>query len=385
MNHPRSGVSASQAVVATPRNDHAGQLPRTGLFTKRALVTISHLIERAALTEAPGEPMIVCALFQRLPYFDRERAVYEELARHADVTIVGLVQDVRPDLPAGIVPVLLRQEEALAKEWAIVVLTPSFGAALVATDQEALAEDSLILEPGRLFRGRWGTRRDEAYAEMKRLITALGNRLSPSVRNAMEEVLGRVTAAPESGVEMRTEASIGHLVSELERARGCVAKLRERTGYRGEQDPQSGLYTEQFLRRWTAASASGTLPIGLLLLDVPTLSGLAERYGRRAGANAATSVGEVLRKESRKADRAIRLSEDSFLLAQPTVSEHELLALSGRLSQGLNELERTYPFVPLSGKSALLVSRARPLPLAALRNAAGQLHGRRENVTVLAS
>lgn len=359
--------------------------PRSGLFTKRALVSISHLIERAALAEAPGEPMIVCALFQRMPYFDRERAVYTELAKHADVTVVGVVEDVRPDLPSGITPVLLRHEEELAREWAIVVLTPSFGAALVASDQEELAEEALMLENGRLFRGRWGTRRDEAYAEMERLITALGSRLSPSVRNTMEQILARVTAEPERGLEMRAEASLSHLVGELEHAKADIAALREQQGFRGEHDPQSGLYTERFLRRWTASSAAGTLPIGLLLLDVPALAGLSEKYGRRAGANAATGVGEVLRRESRKVDRAIRLSEDSFLLALPTVSEHELLQLSGRLSSGLNALERTYPFVPLAGKSALLVSRARPLPLDALRNAAGQLHDRLENVTVLAS
>ncbi|MGH3622187.1 MAG: DICT sensory domain-containing protein [Sciscionella sp.] len=359
-------------------------MARSGVFSKRALVTISHVIERAALAEAPGEPMVVCALFQRLSYFERERAVYRALANRADVTVVGLVDEMRANLPAGITSVLLRPDEDLAREWAIVVLTPSFGAALVATDQEELDEETLTLEPGRLFRGRWGTRRDEAYAEIERLVTALGNRLPPSTRGTIETVLRRVNAEPQHGIEPRAEAAIRHLVTRLERVQRSIAALREQSVHGGEHDPQSGLYTEQFLRRWTASSTSGTLPLGLILLEVPTLAWLTERYGRRASANAATGVGEVLRREARRVDRAIRLTEEAFLLAQPTVTEHQLLQSSGRLSHGLASLECTYPFVALEGKAALLVSRQRPLPLAELRGAVEQLRGRQESVTVLA-
>lgn len=347
-------------------------------------MTISHLIERAALAEAPGEPMIVCALFQRMPYFDREREIYNEIVKRADVTIVGMVSDQRPDLPSGITPVLLRQDEELASEWALVVLTPSFGAALVATDQETVTADAATLEGGRLFRGRWGTRRDEAYAELQRLAAGLADRLPPNVKHTMDQVFARVTEEPGRPLELRTEASVGHLIGELEQTRQHLTVLREERGVRGEQDPQSGLYTGRFLRRWTASSATGTLPVGMLLLGVPTLRGLVEKYGRRAGANVAHGVGSVLRDEARPMDRAIRLDEDSFLLAQPAVSEHDLLRLNGRLAHRLAALERSYPFVPLPSKSALLVSRLRPLPLDELRDATEQLRDRQENVTVLA-
>ena len=49
---------------------HSGRTPEQ--FTKRSLVAVSHAIERAALAEAEDGPLVVFALFQRLPYFDRE-------------------------------------------------------------------------------------------------------------------------------------------------------------------------------------------------------------------------------------------------------------------------------------------------------------------------
>ncbi len=60
-------------------------------LTKRTLVTISHAIERSALAAAEDGPMVVIALFQRLPYFERERRVYERIAGRAAATVVGLV------------------------------------------------------------------------------------------------------------------------------------------------------------------------------------------------------------------------------------------------------------------------------------------------------
>lgn len=45
-------------------------------MAKRTLVTLSHAIETAAAEPAGDGSLVVIALFQRLPYFDREREMY---------------------------------------------------------------------------------------------------------------------------------------------------------------------------------------------------------------------------------------------------------------------------------------------------------------------
>jgi hypothetical protein len=83
-------------------------------LTKSTLVTVSHAIEQAALAVAEDGPMVVIALFQRLPYFEREREVYERIAKLAAVTVIGVVADRPPELPEGPYPVLLDESEPLA-------------------------------------------------------------------------------------------------------------------------------------------------------------------------------------------------------------------------------------------------------------------------------
>ena len=120
---------------------HSGQAPRR--LTKRALVTVSHAIEQAALATAEDGPLVVLALFQRMPYFARERALYERISRMAAATVVGVVGQTPGDLPAGAYPVALDEAEDLAREWTVAVLTPRFGAALVAFAALLLARTAI--------------------------------------------------------------------------------------------------------------------------------------------------------------------------------------------------------------------------------------------------
>ncbi|MEE3921674.1 DICT sensory domain-containing protein [Micromonospora sp. BRA006-A] len=119
-------------------------------FTKRSLVAVSHAIERAALAEAEDGPLVVLALFQRLPYFTREREVYRRIAGRAAVTVVAMVGGPPPDLPERAHGVTLDEAETLAREWTVVALSPRFGATLVAHDRAEVAP-APTLEAGRLF------------------------------------------------------------------------------------------------------------------------------------------------------------------------------------------------------------------------------------------
>ncbi|MEV1144083.1 DICT sensory domain-containing protein, partial [Micromonospora sp. NPDC049799] len=146
---------------------HTGRVPER--LTKRGLVTVSHAIEQAALATAEDGPLIVLALFQRMPYFERERALYERIAGIAAATVVGVVDAVPESLPAEAYGVVLAEDEELAREWSVVALTPRFGAALVAYDRAEVDPDAPTLEAGRLFDGGWSFRRDAALHEALRL------------------------------------------------------------------------------------------------------------------------------------------------------------------------------------------------------------------------
>jgi DICT domain-containing protein len=69
------------------------------VLSKRVLVELSHAIERFALAAEPDAPLVVIALFQKLSYFEREVAVYADIARRGTVTVVGLARTSRRRCP----------------------------------------------------------------------------------------------------------------------------------------------------------------------------------------------------------------------------------------------------------------------------------------------
>ncbi|MEH0982968.1 DICT sensory domain-containing protein [Micromonospora sp. CPCC 205556] len=330
-------------------------------LTKRHLVAVSHAIERAALATAEDGPLLVIALFQRMPYFARERARYQRIAAGAAVTVVGLVGDAPPELP-GAYGVLLDDADELAREWSLVALTPRFGAALVARDRREV-EVAATLEAGRLFDGRWGFRRDEALHEALRLRTRLADRLPGPALRTIDEVLGRVRELPSTPGESRAEAAIRLLAERAGRAA---------TARRAEEPAEAGLVDEPALRRWTGldgVTASGTLPVALIGVRVAEPAGTPERFGRRSAAREAQAVIGALTAPLRPVDRAVRLAPDEYLLVLPSVTEEEALATAGRVRASLAGLARSYPFVAFAVHAAVTVTDRRPLPVADVRHA----------------
>ncbi|MEV4146852.1 DICT sensory domain-containing protein [Amycolatopsis sp. NPDC049691] len=335
--------------------------PRAGVLSKRALVTASHAVERAALADGAGADTVVFALFQRLPYFEREREVYARIARKAAVTVVGMVGSGRPDLPHGVTPVLLRPDEPMAREWSVVVLSPTFGASVVARDLEEIDPQATSVERARLFRGRWGLRRDEAYAEVVRLRDAMGDRLPPAVRRQVGQVLASVETPAELDIESRAEAALRHLASRLDAAR---ASAPVRVG--PAVDPDTGLDTLAGLTRWLG-DATDTVPLGLVLVVVDDLAAVERRHGTRVRMHTEQNIAELLRGGLRPVDRAVRLGPGEFLVIQPAVSAAALTARGRHLESRLAALHATYPFVDLHPRTTTLLTRRRPLPLRKLR------------------
>lgn len=338
------------------------------IFGKRVLVEISHTIEQFALAAPRDEPLIVIAMFQKLSYFERETAVYRDIAGRGALTVVGLTEDFPPSLPPGVRHALLETNDPLTREWSVTVLGLRGGATLVAVDLETVHADARTLEDGRLFRGRWSFRREDAYREVLRLRSALP--LTPQLVQHVDEHLRRVLAEPEPGDQDWHEAPLRFATGRLDHV------LRERTAAQHalarddtrERDPRSGLHNDRFLARWTAGLGTGTLPIGLALLRVSGITEVRNQYGMRAEMAALQNVARTLQQRLTDVDRAIRLTGDDFLVVFPARRPEDVESFCDETCQDIGRLHQSYPFVDLPAAAAVTATRNRPLPIDRLRH-----------------
>lgn len=347
--------------------------PEAGPMVKKTLVTLSHAIEQAALSTADDGPVVVVALFQRLPFFEREREVYDQLAARADAVVVGFVDDFRPVLSGRIHPVLLDLAEPLAREWTVVLGTPHMGAYLVAYDEETVAPGERTLEAGRLFSGRWAFSRVGAHAELRRLRAQLATRIPPGALAVLDQVTDSSPGLPGSTAEDRADPALRLLLTEAERARRRGVDIRDQLDavtLNGDRDLSSQLFTPAYLTRWAGSNrttTAGPLPLALVLVTIPQLAGIS-RYGTRAEREVLAGVTAAMTRRLRDVDRAVRLGEAEFLLVVPGAGEPEVGDLVQSVTADLVRLGDTYPFVPMQPVSAVTVTRQRPLPLDDLRD-----------------
>lgn len=342
-------------------------------MVKRTLVTLSHVIEQAALAVEDDGPLVVVSLFQRLPYFHRERDVYRAIASHAQAVVAGFVDDHRPGLPGWIHPVLLEPDEPLAREWTVVVLSRSTGICLVAHDEEKVSPVERTLEAGRLFSARWAVDRTVARDELSRLRPHIADRIPPAALKAIDTVLGLPAG---TGGGRRVTAALNALAERLETERRRSAALREQidaTTRNEEHDLASGLPNMAFLGRWAGTSYAGgyaPLPLGLVFLSLEGLSAALHRDGAGASRQKLIAIAGTLTERLGPADRAVRVSDDEFLLVAPGSGLDHVCSLAQEIDASLAGLRTGYPFLPVRPTLAAMVSRDRPLPLDALRSAA---------------
>ncbi|MFG1992473.1 DICT sensory domain-containing protein [Actinoplanes sp. NPDC048988] len=338
--------------------------PAAQRLTKRTLVTASHAIERAALAAAEDGPMVVFALFQRLPYFERERRVYESIAGRAAATVVGLVGDQVPEPPAGAEAVLLDEKDDLAREWTVVVLTPRFGAVLVAYDLEQFQAGAATLESGRLFEARTSFRRDEALHEVLRLHKQLGDRLSPAARSAVDAVVDRVRDLPATPGESRADAALRLFTARAERdhdrLRSGPGKTRE-----PETPGDTDLAGEPGLLRWsgtTGVTASGVLPVAVLAVRITHAAGAPEGPIGRTATRQHQAAIELLVSRLRPGDRAVKAGPDEFMLLLPALDQDAAVRFAYELVAAFSAAEARSAFLSATVTVALTVTRRRPLP-----------------------
>ena len=319
--------------------------------------------------------MVVFALFQRLPYFERERRVYERIASRAAATVVGLVAEQAPHMPAGAFPVLLDEKEELAREWTVVVLTPRFGALLVAHDLEEFQAGATTLESGRVFEGRSSLRRDEALHEVLRLRNLLNVRLSPAALSAVDAVIERVRDLPATPGESRADAAMQLFAARAEqdhtRLRGAGA---HRAGNVVQQDvaDDTDLAGKPGVRRWAGANgvtASGVLPVAVLAVRIThAAAGQQGPIGRTALRQQQAAIA-LLVTRLRPADRASKVGENDFILFLPTLRHDAAVAFAYALVADFAAADGRSSFLSATATVALTVTRSRPLPEEELRKA----------------
>jgi GGDEF domain-containing protein len=335
------------------------------LFGKKTLVEISHAIERFALAAAPGSPLVVIAMFQKLSYFSREVEVYRDIAARSAVTVVGLAEDYPPELPPGVRHTLVKANHPLAREWSVTVLGPEGGATLVAVDQETLDPNAHTIEEGRSFLGRWSFRRADAYAQILRLRAQL--RLSADTAEQIDTVLRAVLDHPEPMRQDWWEVPLRFLGDRMDgvirQRAAAVAELEAARDNVAERDPRTGLYTGAFLERWTRGLGSGTLPIGLVLVRVFGVAPLRSQYGLRAEMAVLQGLREGICAMLRPADRMIRLGREDFLVVLPSWANEDVLRLCDEICAHVAGLDQIYPFVALPAVAAATVTRERPQPV----------------------
>jgi DICT domain-containing protein/GGDEF domain-containing protein len=346
----------------------------TSVLSKRVLIELSHAIERFALAADPDSPLIVIALFQKLSYFQREVAVYGEIARRGATTVVGLAEDFPPTLPEGVSHTLFAESDSLAREWSVTVLGPGGGATLVAIDLESVEDDAPTLEQGRRFRGHWSFQREDAYREVLRLRSQMW--LPSPVVAEIDAVLRSVAGAPERSQQGWWDVPVRFLVDRMEgairgRDRAC-AELDVAQQGSAQRDPRTGLLTTAYLDKWTRGLGTGTLPIGLVLLRLLDVDQVRARYGMRVELATLQTVGRALHDLTTEADRVIRVDRSDFLVVLPGWPRDAVLELSREACARVARMDEWYPFIALNAVASATVTRKRPLPLAQLIEEVGR-------------
>ncbi len=297
--------------------------------TKRALLVLSHGMERAFDSGRPG---LVLALFQERAHFDVEASRYAGLAAAGSTVVVAFRGSIA-GLPPGVVAVALADGDELLSEWTLVLLSGPLGTALVAVEDGRLAPGERSLQASRQFTSRWTFRRHAAAVEAARLLDAFGDRLPAATTAAARAHVAAAFGEPESPIEAQLGATAEHLVLSLEAGAHRASRLRaelDATVQVAEHDHLTGLHNRVYLERFLdGGPVQGT---AVLLVDVDGLKGLNDDLGHLAGDAAIAAVAVALRRCSRAGDVLVRWGGDEFLLLLPGADEAVALRVADRIT-----------------------------------------------------
>jgi diguanylate cyclase (GGDEF)-like protein len=139
------------------------------------------------------------------------------------------------------------------------------------------------------------------------------------------------------------------------------AAARRRLRAEAEHDALTGLGNLRLLRTRMAAERARFerygMPLALVVVDVDKLKHINDEHGHRAGDRALRGVADVLRREVRETDLAVRTGGDEFVVLLPHTTLAEGMAFAHRTSAAIAELEPGGVHVTVSIGVASLAAR----------------------------
>lgn len=355
----RRRPSASAALVSSSRAVAGSDA------TKRTLASLSFAIER--LAHDVGSEAIVIALFQQGAYFAPRASAYAELAELVQVAVVMYTGE-GPAVD-GVVHVPLAADDPRVGEWSVVVLGPTAGAYLIATDLDELGPDGRSLEDRRRFSATWGFDREGAVAHARRLLTGASADVPSDVVDRVEAVIATATAFPSSIAEDALGRAALCLVGSLVDTGVDLADVRarlDRETAHATRDPLTGLTNREGLQRWLGGSALDGLEmplIGVVMIDLDGFKAVNDTHGHDTGDRLLQLVAAALTDCTRPGDLVTRWGGDEFLVLCPGAEGAELEQLASRMVAAV--AGATIGDVGVGASAGTLGCRRRPLPTVA--------------------
>lgn len=337
------------------------------MSTKRSLLAISHAMEQSLAldrqTYEPEHAPLVIALFQRREYFEAERKRYELMAERGCLCIVGFVGTASP-ASSGVIQIHLSLDEALAQEWALVVLDGAMGMSLIGLDAQDIALGGDSLESARLFHSRWSFSHIDGAKEARRLIDEFGDRLPREVRERSFVAIQIAEAAAPTVTEARLAAVTQQMVASIETAHQRTDHLSEqlrRERQLSELDHLTGLHNRLFLERFLDSPVQESpIKVTALLVDLDGLKLINDSSGHSAGDAALSAVAAALLRVTRPQDVVVRLGGDEFLVVLPGLDAQAGVGVGERIVKQLAETELPTPWQALSVSASVGVAVAGP-------------------------
>jgi diguanylate cyclase (GGDEF)-like protein/PAS domain S-box-containing protein len=321
--------------------------------TKRALLVLSHAMERAFDTVAQdphdGAPGLVIGLFQRREYFDVEASRYAALAAAGHTVIVGLAGS-SSGMPAGVHAVTFTDQDPRGDQWVLMLVRGAYATSLVAHDTFDLSTGEITLQGSRLFHAEWTFHRQVALAEARTCLDSLAPDLPPLVQSEARRHIDHSAAVPVSSVENRLAMAADHLIASVDSGQRRLSRLRfelETTQLLAERDQLTGLHNRHYLERFLG-SENGPADLLVLLADVDDLKRVNDVYGHEAGDAVLNTVAMTLRQNRRPGDVVVRWGGDEFLVLVPGLRHENGLEVGERLARAVASRRLPPPWADLS-------------------------------------
>lgn len=167
------------------------------------------------------------------------------------------------------------------------------------------------------------------------------------------------------GKEIFIDSKTSPIKSDTEKIIGAVTVFRDFTEKREKQkqieylsfcDQLTGLHSRYFFEKeLKRLDEKGSLPVGMILLDVNGLKLVNDAFGHSEGDRLLRKVSETLRKECGSDNTLCRIGGDEFVILLPRTDELQIKRTVERISKSLSN--NTIESIPITGSCGWSIKR----------------------------